>query len=74
MKQCIFTLSIGGITWGSTVDVVREYVHVLVLGPTALMATLASDSVGRELFEYWHYEDLHTASPTTVENLSDAPL
>ena len=55
------------------VDMVRKYSHTLVCGPTALMATLASDPVGRELFEYWHYEDLNSGCPASVEDLFDAP-
>ena len=38
------------------VDVIREYSHAFQHGPTRLMATLAFDPVGRELFEQWHYE------------------
>ena len=30
-----------------------------VCGQTALMAILALDPAGRDLFEHWHYEDLH---------------
>jgi len=37
-------------------DVVREYSHAFLHGPTRLMATLAFDPPGRELFEHWHYE------------------
>ena len=54
-------------------DVVREYGHALVLGPTALMATLVTDPVGRGLFECWHYENLPSGRPAAVENLCDAP-
>ena len=38
------------------------------------MATLAWDPLGRELFECWHYEDLHPACPAAVENLFDDPF
>ena len=55
------------------VDVVREYGYALVRGLTALMVTLAPDPVGRELFEYWHYEGLHSGRPAAVEDLFDAP-
>ena len=41
------------------VDVVREYDHALLRWPTDLMVTLAFDPLGRDLFEHWHYEDLH---------------
>ena len=54
------------------VDVVREYSHLIVVGPTALMDTIASDPAGRDMFEYWHYEDLGSDCPATVEDLFDA--
>ena len=41
------------------VDVVREYSHAFLRGPTNLMATLVFDPPGRELFEHWHYEIFH---------------
>jgi hypothetical protein len=36
------------------------------------MATLAGDPLGQEMFELWHYEDLHSY-PTAVEDLFDVP-
>ena len=36
------------------VDVVCEYSHTFLCGPTHLMAILAFDPFGRELFEHWH--------------------
>ena len=53
-------------------DVAREYGQVIVVGPTALMATLASDPAGQDLFEYWHYEDVGSGRPAAVEDLFDA--
>ena len=41
------------------VDVVREYSHAFLHGPVQLMATLAFDPPGRELFEHWHFEIFH---------------
>ena len=54
------------------VDVVREYGHTRVVGLAALVATLASDPVGRDLFEYWHYEDLGSGRLAAVGDLFDA--
>ena len=53
------------------VDVVREYGHVLVRSLATLMATLASDPVGQELFECCYYEDVYSACSAVVENPSD---
>ena len=61
------------------VDTVREYSHALVVGPTALMSTLASDPAGRDLFDYWHHEDFGSGRPADIEDLfgiawQDSPL
>ena len=42
-----------------------------MVGPTALTAILASDPVGRDLFEYWHYEDMGSGRPAAAEDLFD---
>ena len=57
-------------------EVVREYSHAFFLrGPTYLMATLAVDPSGRELFEHWHYEIFHHEDrdrhPAAVPNTHD---
>ena len=58
------------------VDVVREYSHALLHGPTHLMATLVFDPPGRDLFEHWHYEIFHLEDraglPAAVLDMHDS--